>query len=541
MSKLRNLHIHLGPHKTGSTSIQEFLKDHLPTDLHAANEKLFFNHQIVRKLGKALQEKNWIASHEAISQISRLLVTSKAKTIVISNEDLSGGLVGRNRIRRVYPRLFENVKLLDEALSDNFICKYYFYIRDEDDWLRSVYTQNLKHRLASKNFEDFARSIKGDRKWNSVIRKVKGRLGDRFFALPYPSATSESIVKNFVELVLPDYKVEKSVYDAYWSNIAPDAGTARVLELINRSHASAYAKRKARRFITMAPQGETDQPVSVSTTNVDFLRETDPRATVWPFTISQANTLPDELAPLWKRAETRIHQQEQPNLLPDLTIDFKQARFDLTEGEKSFPGGNRQDMKQQEEILRHRFRGLPLVCFYNAFSISYLRRATPHTSHAKKLFLSLWETEYPILLATLPTRWLISVLQTFMDHGTTEHQRQIGSAGYFFSNTMKAYEAERALEGLAPDKIYEHVEPITPNGFPGLDRFALGNTDLMLNLLALLLEISTRDAVSGRVVQEFLLRTKSAQTLFSRMDQSRIHHNADSRGFENCWSFFEKP
>lgn len=515
--------------------------DYLSSDVTKAKDVVYITHPLVGELGQYMQAKDWTACSDTVARLRQVLLETEAQTILISSEDLSGGLVGRSGTKRVYPRLFANVKLLDDALSETFFCRYYFFTRDEDDWLKSVYNQILKHRASAKDFDSFSRSLRGDRSWSSVLGKTESYFGERFVTMPYTDPSYGSVVQHFVEMVLPELVVKDGGYDAYWSNQSPDEPRIRALEAINRSDASAYAKRNARRTITVETAKKQLGSKMASTLDVDGSPPVNQDNLVWPIVVERPSALSNDLLPLWSRVEGRIHRQDQPNLLPDLTTGFGSARIELTEGEEKFPSGNRQDMRQQERILRHRFRGLPLVCFYNAFSISYLRRSTPHTSHATELFFALWEKEYSMLLATLPTRWLISVLQTFMEHGRCEAQRSIGTAGYFFSNTLKAYEAERGLEGRPPDDVYKHVEPSTKNGFPGLDRFALGNTDLMLNLLALLLEMSARDEVSGRVLQEFLLRTKSADTLFSRMDQSRIHHDANVKGFENCWSFFEKP
>ena len=146
-----------------------------------------------------------------------------------------------------------------------------------------------------------------------------------------------------------------------------------------------------------------------------------------------------------------------------------------------------------------------------------------------------------MLLGCLPTRWLISTFQTFLDHGANEAQRQIGAAAYFLTNVLKAYEAERALDGLPPGSTYPSATPTTQSGFVGMDRFKLGGTDLLLNTNALLLELAAQDDLAGRVVQEFMLRTKASDSIFSRMDHSRIAHGVDIPQFANCWSFFEDP
>lgn len=538
---MRYLHVHLGPHKTGSTSIQAFLRDHVSNDILTARDALYVTDPLVKQLGTALQAKDWAAARTVAKDLQNFLLLTNASEVFISSEDLSGGLVGRGRTRRVYPRLFENVKLIDDALSEIFECTYYFFVRDENDWLRSVYNQNLKHRASAVSFDGFADGIRGHRSWPSVLKKVQNYFGDRFVALPYTRYTEGSVVQRFADVAMLRLAVKKDTYGMYQENKSPDPQIVQSLEVINKSHASAYAKRNARKYLTAMSEKNTENGIQNSNSASNDLPGNRKNAAYWPPNLVRPNQLADQLSALWDRTEWRVPSQEPPNLLPDFSTDFKKSSIDLTEGDEMFPGGGRHDMHQQDKILRHRFRGLPLVCYYNAFAISYLRRSTPHTQHAKRLFLHLWENEHPVMLATLPTRWLISVLQTFMDHGTSEAQRHVGTAGFFFSNTMKAYEAERGLEGHASDNIYSNTEPSTKNGFPGLDRFALGNTDLMLNLLAQLLEASAQDDVSGRVLQEFLLRTRAANTLFSRMDQSRIHHHADKKGFENCWSFFERP
>jgi hypothetical protein len=236
-----------------------------------------------------------------------------------------------------------------------------------------------------------------------------------------------------------------------------------------------------------------------------------------------------------------MHQQSQPDLLPDLHCDLHSFRDQIVVGSDQLPNEGREKMPDQLEILKFRFRNLPETCLLVGLCISYLRRDTLHTTKAAKMFQRLWAEEYPILLSLLPTRWLISSFQTFLEFGCNEMQRQIGGSSFFFANLLKAYEAERSLEGLPPNSIYRNSQPVTEQGFHGLDRFNLGGTDLMVNTLAMLLELSTKDAVAGRPVHEFFLRLKDSNSVFSRMDASRIAHEIEVPQFANCWSFFEKP
>ena len=183
---------------------------------------------------------------------------------------------------------------------------------------------------------------------------------------------------------------------------------------------------------------------------------------VWPPEIHMPDDLPPGLEALWVRTDTRVSASLQTNLMPPVDTDLRSLRTVLVKGSAQFPEGGREKMENQTKILEYRFQGLPQICYLLGLTISYLRRDTDHTDHARQLFHRLWAEEYPMLLAVLPTRWLISTFQTFMDHGLNENQRSIGTAAFFFCNLMKAYEAERAFETQPADAIYPNATPQNP-------------------------------------------------------------------------------
>jgi len=61
----------------------------------------------------------------------------------------------------------------------------------------------------------------------------------------------------------------------------------------------------------------------------------------------------------------------------------------------------------------------------------------------------------------------------------------------------------------------------------------------MLNTNALLLEIAQKDDVAGLVLQEFLLRVKTADNVFTRLDKARADQGIKVAGFTDTWSFFD--
>ncbi len=522
-TRRKTIHIHIGPHKTGSTAIQHALRTHAAQISKTCGVTPIQGPQ-VRDLAKALLNRD----EEGVSRCSAELAAicdAVPGDCLISSEDFAGDLPGRTARRRIYPRLWQNLNVLQDAFPGCRV-RFYFFCRKPEAWLRSAYVQLLKHRLKFRSFDGYRTFLNGiEELWDETLQKPRTRLGADFVEIAYHEGPEFSAVTALLDAVTGETGLFTTPADTPRPNAAPSDAIVRLMEQINGSSASTEAKRNAKNLLTNGavaePQGEP--------------------AAVPPDAVARPDWLSPDLAGLWSRVEKRVIAQEQPNLLPDPQGDLVRFRTRIVEASEEFPEGGRHNMENQARILAYRFRGLPETCRLLAMTISYLRRNTDHTAHASILFQRLWAEEHALLLGLLPTRWLISSFQTFMDHGTNEAQRVIGAGAYFFANTLKLYEAERALDGLPPDSTYPHTVPATKNGFNGLDRFRLGGTDLMLNTNALLLEIAAGDDRAGRVVQEFMLRLKAAHSAFSRMDHSRIVHGIDIPQFANCWSFFDKP
>ncbi len=520
----KKIHTYLGPHKTGSTAIQRALRDNA-VQLNAEFGLTHIKTPLIGKAAKFLNAGKIEHAAEARLEIAEICEDVDGDCI-ISCEDLSGPIPGKRGKRKLYPDLWQNISILEEAFS-SFDRFYYFFLRESGDWARSAYVQNLKHRQKFSRFEDFTNFLNFDDIWEGIIASPARELGASFITVTYPSDTKQSAMRCLLGAI-PGLagKDFASIAEAT-ANRAPDEDEIALMEQINRSSASQEAKRHAK--LSLLERSGDEAPVNLSAGSERYEPPERPL------------DLPKALMPLWRRVTKRVRNQDQPNLMPDLDVDLRPLRTQIVEAEGDLPDIGRGQMANQAEILVYRFRDQPEICFLLGLAISYLRRDTPHTAHAAALFQRLWAEEHALLLGLLPTRWLISSFQTFLDHGVTADQKIIGASAYFYANTLKAYETERAFEDLPPDATYPHKLPQTKMGFAGLDRFRLGGSDLILNTNALLLEYSARDAVAGRVVQEFMARAKAADTIFSRMDRSRQAHGVNIQQFSNCWSFFDEP
>jgi hypothetical protein len=523
----KKLHIHLGPHKTGSTAIQKYLRENFGGSAYKSKIEVI-SAKPVSEIAAYLVERDFESAGKLASVLADNCRGGVAENLIITSEDIAGDLPGRNARRRPYPQLWRNIQIFERAFSD-FECHYYFFIREKEEWLRSAYVQSLKHRTKFSSYEEFYDFIEHDHLWDKVVRKSQNLLGNRFNLIPFRKANDDSSIERFREAtgILPADEWPK--IDMLRSNTSPGLEVISLLELINKAQCSQHAVTVAKKAIL---QG-------FKTCTAATVREhalTPPKSRV-----DHDVEVPSELEALWKRSKRQVHTQTQPDLLPDVELDWSEHRYAIIEHSGGFPSVGRQNMENQREILRYRFGGFPEVCYLTGLSISYLRRDTQHTQKAGTVFQKLWEEEYPLLLSLLSTRWLISSFQTFAEHGINPEQKQIGTAGFYFGNLMKIYEGERSLEGNSPKNTYPFTHPETESGFHGMDRYSLGGTDLLVNTLSHLVALSTKEKIAGRLLQEFLIRVRRSHTAFSRHDKSRIHHDIDDPQFSNCWSFFEEP
>ena len=114
-----------------------------------------------RQGAKLLNAERAFDAADALEQIADLCGQAPGDCI-LSCEDLSGILPGTRRVREVYPALWRNIAALDAAL-EAFDTRYYFFLRDPDDWIKSAYVQNLKHRQKFSKLEGFTQFLKSDR------------------------------------------------------------------------------------------------------------------------------------------------------------------------------------------------------------------------------------------------------------------------------------------------------------------------------------------------------------------------------------------
>ena len=507
--------VHIGPHKTGSTAVQQCLAANRGVLAQAGI--LFLHDSATHDAAMLLAREDFDTAEERLRAIGTIITGAEAETVILSQEDFCGDLPGRSRRKAIYPKLTKNLRIIARALQPHQI-RFVFFERDEDGWLLSCYHQHLKHRTLFSSIGGFRAHFDGGLTWPQKLDKPKETFGENFISLPY-SKVPDAGVRAILEIAgQPGLRLSQPPSE---SNSSPMSEKIRLLERINAlsgfKPTAGFAKSLVMRDWTPRPPANLSEPAFSTVSDLASLA----------------------LPALTQRALDRISPQEVDDILPPENVDLTAYIFDILPTEVEPPAVSRANIKDQSLILDYHLRGKSRLAKLNALTISYLRRDTYYTDKARHLFHRIWREHGPLLVNELTTRWLISTLQTFLDHGENEAQRVIGASGHFYANMMKIYEGERSIEGREQDATYEKAGPQTPNKFNGLDRYSVGGTDLLLNTNALALDLAMRDDVAGLVLFELLLRAKASANVFTRMDKTRKEKGIEIAGFTDTWSFFE--
>jgi len=508
--------IHIGPHKTGSTFIQHTLRNN--QSALASQGIKFLHNGSTHRAALLLAREAYDEATEVLKDIADQIEKIHEPKIILSQEDFCGDLPGRTRRASIYPRLAKNVRVISRALAAHSL-RFIFFLRPNEDWLRSCYHQNLKFRTFFYNFDDFKAYFGEAVDLERKVSRCVERFSKSFIVAPYSKEKQAGISVILRQLGAID---ASQLLECEDRNISPSADTIRLLERVNQLSdfkATAWFSKKIILEGKIFPGHHSRDALEVKSSRRPELSKM---------------AFPE----LSQRACNRFSSRADEDLLPEQDVNLTQLAFEYLPKETELPNVSRAKMTDQSKILDYHLRGKSQLAKLNALTISYLRRDTIYTEKARHLFQRIWAEKGMLLINELSTRWLISTLQTFLDHGVTEEQRLIGCCGYFYANMMKIYEGERAIEGRDQDGIYPNTAPQTPNKFPGLDRYSVGGTDLLLNTNALALDLSMRDEVAGIVLLEFMLRTQNAANVFTRSDRTRAHYKVEVPNFEDTWSFF---
>lgn len=151
-------------------------------------------------------------------------------------------------------------------------------------------------------------------------------------------------------------------------------------------------------------------------------------------------------------------------------------------------------------------------------TIVVMRRA-PDTDNAISLFHQITEGYANQLASEMKMRWLVSVCDSFADHGQTQAQRAMGIAGSLLANTLKLSETERCLYDVPrpwpPRRRWGKGGPL----FDGMISYWVEKGEMIDQMSARLAAVCEGDPQAGPFTREILRRAHRHNTVYRRLTE----------------------
>ncbi|MEL6620381.1 MAG: hypothetical protein AAFY39_09735 [Pseudomonadota bacterium] len=178
----RRIILHAGFHKTGTSTVQAFLR---------ANRKTLMPVLAIRLKGQMQDLMRTTRQHSSqrdpfsLAQVAQAfdavladLPAMPKRTLLLSAEELSGHMPGRPRVAHyAAPDLAEVYAATISARFPGIDTAFYFTTRDADTWLESAYWEHVKSSSMTMDLPDFVAGNRRSADLNQVARQVQDATG----------------------------------------------------------------------------------------------------------------------------------------------------------------------------------------------------------------------------------------------------------------------------------------------------------------------------------------------------------------------------
>lgn len=175
----RQVVIHAGFHKTGTTSVQAMLREN--ADVLAPHVQVFlkdgFETLTTRARAFSIDpgERTLAKVAKAAAGFFSGLDRDDPRPILLASEDLSGHMPGRHGLE-----CYDSASLIMRCISvsafawfgEDADVTFYFSTRDRDTWLRSTWWQNLRSTRLTLDFEAYTKRFYGAATLDDILADV---------------------------------------------------------------------------------------------------------------------------------------------------------------------------------------------------------------------------------------------------------------------------------------------------------------------------------------------------------------------------------
>jgi hypothetical protein len=233
---------------------------------------------------------------------------------------------------------------------------------------------------------------------------------------------------------------------------------------------------------------------------------------------------PDSLIAHWDKRRGPMRPEPGEELpAPDVDLLALKAKILPDIPPPLAKGASRHAEKEHE--LRTELVGQSELVLLHGMLIAHMRKRR-FPDHAPQLFRRIWVEHTPFLLDVLSTRWLISAVITFGEHGATASEQALGREMGMMFSMMKLYEFERLHSGKTPDEAFGlgRVKAELPLG---MTPFSLATGGLDINLLAPVWQRAMDEPVMGALACRLLEQlNQDPGGLFRRIGKMRAKKQA---------------
>lgn len=190
-------------------------------------------------------------------------------------------------------------------------------------------------------------------------------------------------------------------------------------------------------------------------------------------------------------------------------------------------------IEEHIENLKKEFVGQSELCHYHAALLVLIRREVD----AKKNFSyleSLWAMFGDFLLASLNTRWLVAVADTYVDYSHSTAERASALAVTSLVNTVKLCETERLItkcEGVNSENIKGF--DLKANRYPlwdGTAAFTAGSDDTLRNFRWRLDDFISGEGgslVNAKILKTVFIRLQEGDNIYKRFRDCHNHSRTE--------------
>ncbi|MEL7091075.1 MAG: hypothetical protein AAFN94_05000 [Pseudomonadota bacterium] len=153
------LFLHMGPHKTGTTSLQAMLRrnadalgDGIKVIVPGSESPIKPLAQVMWRF--SMGRADWSEVQAEVVETTQMLRATDAETLIVSHENLCGAMMGSGTETAFYPHLSRFMDCFDRHLN-GVAPEYVFYQRDSAQWLKSVHNQVVKQNLYADDLTHF--------------------------------------------------------------------------------------------------------------------------------------------------------------------------------------------------------------------------------------------------------------------------------------------------------------------------------------------------------------------------------------------------